>query len=62
MTVGECLEALQLPLVRISIRRKIPHSVEYLGGGYADSVIRRFGSMVIVDSNIIDNVLVIYVE
>lgn len=51
-----------LPYNHISIRRHGTDGVEYLGGGHFMSVIERFGNEVIVDSNIFENVLIIYVK
>ena len=50
-----------IPYSRISVRRHGANGVEYLGGGYCSSVLSRFGDMEIVDSCIIDNILILYV-
>ena len=47
ITVKEILEAMKLPqYVHILIRRKLPLKTypEYLGGGYYEQIIQRYGS------------------
>lgn len=46
---------------RVSVREHVHRSVNYLGGGYAGDMIRRFGDRLVKDSAIYDNVLVLYV-
>lgn len=63
MTVYDALDALNVTSwTRISIRRHGECGVEYLGGGHTDRVIKRFGEKEIVDTSVIDNILVIHVR
>lgn len=63
MTVKDILIALNLPLYsHISIRMHGAHGMEFLGGGDCDKVVNRFGDMVVTNSIIIDNILVMYVK
>lgn len=62
VTVKWILLSLNLiPYSHVSIRRHLRPGIEYLGGGSVGSCIRRFGDLLLDDSCIVDNVLVIYV-
>ena len=63
MQIKQVFEILNLqPWVRISVRQHSPTGVIYLGGGHVDRVIRRFAEKEIVDTSVIDNILVIHVK
>lgn len=51
-----------LPHTHIAIRRHTSSGVDYLGGGDFMRVVKRFGDMEIIDSAIIDNILIIHVR
>ena len=46
----------------ISLRRKIFHGTEYIGSGNAERIIEKFGGYQVECMEIIDNVLIIYVN
>lgn len=46
---------------RVSVREHLPRSVNYLGGGFAGDMIRRFGDRLVMDSSIYEGVLILYV-
>ena len=50
-----------VPYSHVSVRRHLHPGIEYLGGGSVGSCIQRFGSLLIEDSCVVDNVLIIYV-
>lgn len=53
-----CLDEWQ----HVVVRRKAGRSFEYLGGGMVPKVIKRFGDEIIVKSQFIEGIFVIYVE
>lgn len=46
----------------ISLRRRSFYGLQYIAGGDSESLIGRYGGHKIVDSEVIDNILVIYVD
>ena len=46
----------------ISLRRKIFRDIVYIGGGCSQDIIDRFGGYKVDSMNVIDSVLIIYVN
>lgn len=46
----------------VVVRQKSFGQVNYLGGGFVSSIVRRFGSRTIIKSLFIDGVFVVFVE
>lgn len=62
VTVRWILISLNLvPYSHVSVRRHLNPGIEYLGGGSAGSCIQRFGNLLLEDSAVMGNVLVLYV-
>lgn len=61
-TVKEVLDDIHLILVHVSIRRRTSSGIEYLGGGFSDSVSQRFGSLQVVGSLMQNDVFILFVE
>lgn len=60
--VREAVEALRpSPYMHISVRRRMHPGIDYLGGGFPESVLRRFGELEVERSEIIDGILCLYV-
>lgn len=63
MTVKCTLDILRLnSWQRVVIRHKLTHGFEVLGGGYPDSIIRRFGDKKLISCDIFDGALILYVD
>lgn len=62
MTVEQILNGIQLILVHVSVRRRTGTTLEYLGGGFSDSVIQRFGKLEVVSSVVQNDVFILYVK
>ena len=62
-TLKDALRSINLlPLYHVSVRRHGENGVEYVGGGYVEDVIRRFGQCEVVDSAVYENIFCIYVR
>lgn len=46
----------------VSLRRKLFQGIQYIGGGSPEDIINRFGGYRVEYMEVIDNVLVIYVN
>lgn len=47
---------------RISVRRKLFQGIQYIGGGSPEDIIDRYGGYKVEYMEVIDNVLVVYVN
>ncbi len=61
MTLGNLLDVLKLRYTHVVVRRRLEHGYLPLGGGFADSVSRRFGTFVVERAEVLENTLVVYV-
>lgn len=62
-TVRWVLYSLNLCCCHVSVRQKNKQGlIKYLGGGSMDSVINRFGAMYVIESYIVDDVLIMFVR
>lgn len=46
----------------ISLRRDGFYGIQYIAGGSSDHLIKKYGGYLVIKSQVIDNVLVIYVN
>lgn len=63
MTVGTLLKKMNLNGVNVSIRKhdKV-YGLTYVGGGKPSYCVSRYGAYLVVESTVIDNILILYVE
>lgn len=60
-TLKKILEAMDYR-GRISVRRKLFQGIQYVGGGSPEDIIDRYGGYRVEYMEVIDNVLVVYVN